>query len=153
MFLISDTHYYDFVIGAGKLVASTKIDATNKMLAIKVRATTGSNHTIKILSIGNREHFLLSPCANRLLQVVPSLISKYFTKYLIIFKHFQVPGITLHGTVMWFPEQFIMAHLPAVAKVMDKKLVQTLASNRHAFLQSKAANTTSDTKQLHHQVI
>lgn len=65
----------------------------------------------------------------------------------------KVPGITLHGNVMWFPEQFIMAHLPSVAKMMDKKLVQTLASNRHTFLQSSAQSSHMETKQLHHQAL
>ncbi len=69
------------------------------------------------------------------------------------FSFSQVPGVTLYGTVMWFPEQFVMAHLPAVAKIMEKKLVQTLASNRHTFLQNRATSSTLDTKQLHHQVI
>ena len=64
----------------------------------------------------------------------------------------KVPGVTLHGKVMWFPEQFVMSHLPSMAKLMDKKLVQTLASNRHLFLQSKAQSCQNDNKMLHQQV-
>ena len=64
----------------------------------------------------------------------------------------KVPGVTLHGKVMWFPEQFVMSHLPSMAKLMDKKLVQSLASNRHVFLQSKAQSCQNDNKMLHQQV-
>ena len=68
------------------------------------------------------------------------------------FDFFQVPGVTLHGQVMWFPEQFLISHLSAVAKMMDKKLVQTLSSNRHNYLQAKAQSCQNDLKQYHHQV-
>ena len=68
------------------------------------------------------------------------------------FNFFQVPGVTLHGQVMWFPEQFLISHLSAVAKMMDKKLVQTLSSNRHNYLQAKAQSCQNDLKQYHHQV-
>ena len=60
--------------------------------------------------------------------------------------------MTLHGQVMWFPEQFLISHLSAVAKLMDKKLVQNLSSNRHSFLQTKAQSCQNDLKQCHHQV-
>ena len=74
-------------------------------------------------------------------------------KNIYIFKNFQVPGVTLHGQVMWFPEQFLISHLSAVAKMMDKKLVQTLSSNRHNYLQAKAQSCQNDVKQYHHQVM
>ena len=45
-----------------------------------------------------------------------------------------------------------MAHLPSAAKLMDKKLVQTLATNRHMFLQNYAQTCQNETKLLHHQV-
>ena len=53
---------------------------------------------------------------------------------------------------MWFPEQFIMAQMPQVAKLMDKKLVQTLATNRHSFLQNKSQSCVADVKAFHLQV-
>ena len=71
---------------------------------------------------------------------------------IFLFFFFQVPGVTLHGQVMWFPEQFLISHLSAVAKMMDKKLVQTLSSNRHNYLQAKAQSCQNDLKQYHHQV-
>lgn len=64
----------------------------------------------------------------------------------------KVPGVTLHGNVMWFPEQFLLANLPSLAKSVDKKLMQVLASNRQTFLQAKGQSASLDTKQLHHQL-
>ena len=58
----------------------------------------------------------------------------------------------MHGKVMWFPEQFIMAHLPAAAKLMEKKLAQALASNRHLHLQNYSQSCQTETKLIHHQV-
>ena len=48
------------MIGADVLVASFLLIVFCAQLAAKVRSSAGSNHTIKILSIGNQEHFLLS---------------------------------------------------------------------------------------------
>ena len=60
--------------------------------------------------------------------------------------------MSLHGNVMWFPEQFIMTHLPAAAKLMDKKFVQILASNRHLYLQNYEQNCVLETKSAHNEV-
>ena len=54
---------------------------------------------------------------------------------------------------MWFPEQFFISHLAAAAKLIDnKKLQQTLASNRHGFLQARTQSCQNDLKQNHFQV-
>nr|XP_055047573.1 WASH complex subunit 4 [Misgurnus anguillicaudatus] len=50
----------------------------------------------------------------------------------------KVPAVTLVANIVWFPDTFLTNKVPAAAKLMDKKSLQTIISNRDAYLQQKA---------------
>lgn len=50
----------------------------------------------------------------------------------------KVPAVTLAANIIWFPDTFLLSKVPAAAKLMDKKSIQSLRSSRDAFLQQKA---------------
>ncbi len=42
----------------------------------------------------------------------------------------QVPGLTLYGNVMWFPDQFLLVHMNSTSQVIDKKLIQNMTAGK-----------------------
>lgn len=55
-----------------------------------------------------------------------------------LFWLFQVPAVTLAANIIWFPDTFLINKVPAAAKLMDKKSLQSIRSSRDVFLQQKA---------------
>ncbi|XP_066997256.2 WASH complex subunit 4 isoform X2 [Anabrus simplex] len=51
---------------------------------------------------------------------------------------FQIPVVTLLGNVLWFPEPFLLANLPVLAKSIDKKAQQAVTTYRQQYLQQKS---------------
>jgi len=135
----------EFLYCIRTLMAEVEVDFNSQATA------ASSNYSVVAAEPDNRLKlvglFCLIALHNRLFHTIDK---KLLNKIWELCKKF--PGVTLHGKVMWFPEQFIMAHLPSVAKLMDKKLVQTLATNRHMFLQNYAQGCQNETKLLHHQL-
>ncbi|XP_069694005.1 WASH complex subunit 4 isoform X2 [Periplaneta americana] len=64
----------------------------------------------------------------------------------------KIPAVTLVGNVLWFPEQFLLAHLTHMAKLIDKKTQQAVQSRRQAFLQQKAQNLPRECQTLNLQI-
>uniref|UniRef100_A0A673Y1T1 WASH complex subunit 4 n=1 Tax=Salmo trutta TaxID=8032 RepID=A0A673Y1T1_SALTR len=56
----------------------------------------------------------------------------------------KVPAVTLTSNIIWFPDTFLMAKVPAAAKLMDKKSVQSIRAQRDAYLQQRAQTLTKD---------
>ncbi|KAK1789807.1 hypothetical protein P4O66_015690 [Electrophorus voltai] len=56
----------------------------------------------------------------------------------------KVPAVTLTANIIWFPDTFLINKVPAAAKLVDKKSVQTIRSSRDVFLQQKAQTLTKD---------
>ncbi|XP_061108676.1 WASH complex subunit 4 isoform X2 [Conger conger] len=56
----------------------------------------------------------------------------------------KVPAVTLTANIIWFSDSFLMAKVPAAAKMMDKKILQSIKVQREAFLQQKAQSLTKD---------
>uniref|UniRef100_A0A672LNI4 WASH complex subunit 4 n=1 Tax=Sinocyclocheilus grahami TaxID=75366 RepID=A0A672LNI4_SINGR len=56
----------------------------------------------------------------------------------------QVPAVTLAANIIWFPDTFLISKVPAAAKLMDKKSIQSIRSSRDAFLQQKAQTLMKD---------
>lgn len=54
------------------------------------------------------------------------------------FSLLQVPAVTLAANIIWFPDTFLINKVPAAAKLLDKKSIQSIRSSRDAFLQQKA---------------
>ena len=75
---------------------------------------------------------------------------KLFNKVVELCK--KVSTICLHGNIMWFPEQFLLEHLPALAQTVDKKIWQSFSANRQNFLQTKSLSALQDSKQFHNQL-
>ena len=50
----------------------------------------------------------------------------------------KVPNVTLFGSVLWFPDQFLYEHLPVMMQNVDKKQMHVIGSSRHQALQSNA---------------
>lgn len=55
---------------------------------------------------------------------------------------FQVPAVTLIANIIWFPDTFLIAKVPAGAKMMDKKSLQTIRAHRDTYLQQRAQTLT-----------
>ncbi|KAI7811908.1 WASH complex subunit 4 [Triplophysa rosa] len=56
----------------------------------------------------------------------------------------KVPAVTLTANIVWFPDTFLINKVPAAAKLMDKKSIQSIRSNRDTFLQQKAQMLIKD---------
>ncbi|KTF76376.1 hypothetical protein cypCar_00045650, partial [Cyprinus carpio] len=56
----------------------------------------------------------------------------------------KVPAVTLAANIIWFPDTFLLSKVPAAAKLMDKKSIQSIRSSRDAFLQQKAQTLMKD---------
>ncbi|XP_062316984.1 WASH complex subunit 4 isoform X1 [Osmerus eperlanus] len=56
----------------------------------------------------------------------------------------KVPAVTLTANIIWFPDAFLIAKVPAAAKLMDRKSLQAIRAQRDAFLQHKAQTLTKD---------
>ena len=64
----------------------------------------------------------------------------------------KLPSICLFGNVMWFPEQFLLEHLPVLSQTVDKKVWSVFSPNRQTYLQNKSSSATNDIKQFHLQL-
>ena len=60
----------------------------------------------------------------------------------LFFASFQVPCVTLIGNITWFPTDFLLKKLPHMAKALDKKAQQAVASGRTTWLQTKTQTLT-----------
>lgn len=60
----------------------------------------------------------------------------------------QIPAVTLYANIIWFPEQFLVSHIPQLNKVIDKKAQQQVSAARQAFLNLKAQSLPKEV-QLH----
>lgn len=58
----------------------------------------------------------------------------------------KIPAVTLVGNILWFPEQFLLAHLTNLAKLMDKKTQQAVQSRRQTYLQQKAQSLPKEAR-------
>lgn len=56
----------------------------------------------------------------------------------------KVPAVTLAANIIWFPDTFLINKVPAAAKLMDKKSLQSIRSSRDVFLQQKAQTLMKD---------
>uniref|UniRef100_A0A673GME4 WASH complex subunit 4 n=1 Tax=Sinocyclocheilus rhinocerous TaxID=307959 RepID=A0A673GME4_9TELE len=56
----------------------------------------------------------------------------------------KVPAVTLAANIIWFQDTFLISKVPAAAKLMDKKSIQSIRSSRDAFLQQKAQTLMKD---------
>lgn len=54
----------------------------------------------------------------------------------------QVPAVTLTANIIWFPDTFLIAKVPAAAKLMDKKSLQAIRAQRDTYLQQRAQTLT-----------
>nr|XP_033806701.1 LOW QUALITY PROTEIN: WASH complex subunit 4 [Geotrypetes seraphini] len=56
----------------------------------------------------------------------------------------KVPAITLTGNIIWFADNFLLQKVPASTKLLDKKSIQAIKTQRESFLQQKALSLTKD---------
>ena len=60
--------------------------------------------------------------------------------------------VCLYGNVMWFPDQFLLEHLPVLSQTVDKKIWTSFSPNRQNYLQQKSSSAVQDIKQFHLQL-
>ena len=46
----------------------------------------------------------------------------------------QIPAVHVVGNLVWFHSDFMLRHLPYMAKVVDKKLIEQMRSFRQQYL-------------------
>ncbi|TRY86275.1 hypothetical protein DNTS_009307 [Danionella cerebrum] len=56
----------------------------------------------------------------------------------------KVPAVTLAANIIWFPDTFLINKVPAAAKLLDKKSIQSVQSSRDVFLQQKTQALMKD---------
>ncbi|KAJ0069384.1 hypothetical protein NL108_004201, partial [Boleophthalmus pectinirostris] len=56
----------------------------------------------------------------------------------------KVPAVTLTANIIWFPDTFLVSKVPAAAKLMDKKSIQSIKAQRDAYLQQRAQTLSKD---------
>ncbi|KAF3854570.1 hypothetical protein F7725_022625 [Dissostichus mawsoni] len=71
-----------------------------------------------------------------------SVDKKFYKALLDVCK--KVPAVTLTANIIWFPDTFLIAKVPAAAKLMDKKSLQAIRAQRDAYLQQRAVTLTKD---------
>ncbi|KAL6107078.1 washc4 [Pungitius sinensis] len=71
-----------------------------------------------------------------------SVDKKFYKALLDICK--KVPAVTLTANIIWFPDAFLIAKVPAAAKLMDKKSLLAIRAQRDAYLQQRAQTLTKD---------
>uniref|UniRef100_A0A8C5N788 WASH complex subunit 4 n=1 Tax=Gouania willdenowi TaxID=441366 RepID=A0A8C5N788_GOUWI len=71
-----------------------------------------------------------------------SVDKKLFKSLLDVCK--KVPAVTLIANIIWFPDTFLIAKVPAAAKLMDKKSLQNIRAQRDTYLQQRAQMLTKD---------
>ncbi|XP_037306839.2 WASH complex subunit 4 isoform X2 [Pungitius pungitius] len=71
-----------------------------------------------------------------------SVDKKFYKALLDICK--KVPAVTLTANIVWFPDAFLVAKVPAAAKLMDKKSLLAIRAQRDACLQQRAQTLTKD---------
>ena len=64
----------------------------------------------------------------------------------------KLPSIGLYSNLMWFPDQFLLEHLPALTQLTDKKIWSSFSPNRQNYLQLKSSSAAQDIKQFHLQL-
>nr|CAD7424465.1 unnamed protein product [Timema monikensis] len=57
-----------------------------------------------------------------------------------------IPSVTLYGNVLWYPEHFLVTHLPHMNKLIDKKAQQSSVLNQQNYLQQKSQSLQKDTQ-------
>ncbi|KAM8892117.1 WASH complex subunit 4 isoform 1-T2 [Spinachia spinachia] len=71
-----------------------------------------------------------------------SVDKKFYKALLDICK--KVPAVTLTANITWFPDAFLLAKVPAAAKLMDKKSLLAIRAQRDAYLQQRAQTLAKD---------
>lgn len=71
-----------------------------------------------------------------------SIDKKFYKALLDVCK--KVPAVTLTANIIWFPDTFLVAKVPAGAKLMDKKSLQAIKAHRDTYLQQRAQTLTKD---------
>lgn len=71
-----------------------------------------------------------------------SVDKKFYKALLDVCK--KVPAVTLTSNIIWFPDTFLIAKVPAAAKLMDKKSLQAIRAQRDTFLQQRAQTLAKD---------
>ncbi|XP_066561354.1 WASH complex subunit 4 [Amia ocellicauda] len=56
----------------------------------------------------------------------------------------KVPAVTLTSNIIWFSDAFLVNKVPAAAKLLDKKSLQSIRAQRDSFLQQKAQTLAKD---------
>ncbi|KAI1883407.1 hypothetical protein AGOR_G00231120 [Albula goreensis] len=56
----------------------------------------------------------------------------------------KVPAVTLTANIIWYSDAFLVSKVPAAAKLMDKKSLQSIRAQRETYLQQKAQTLTKE---------
>ncbi|RMC03042.1 hypothetical protein DUI87_20235 [Hirundo rustica rustica] len=75
-------------------------------------------------------------------QIFRTVDKKFYKSLLDVCK--KVPAITLTANIIWFADNFLIQKIPAAAKLLDKKSIHTVKTQRENFLQQRAQSLTKD---------
>ncbi|KAJ7414790.1 WASH complex subunit 4 [Willisornis vidua] len=75
-------------------------------------------------------------------QIFRTVDKKFYKSLLDVCK--KVPAITLTANIIWFADNFLIQKIPSAAKLLDKKSIHTVKTQRENFLQQRAQSLTKD---------
>ncbi|KFW84329.1 WASH complex subunit 7, partial [Manacus vitellinus] len=75
-------------------------------------------------------------------QIFRTVDKKFYKSLLDVCK--KVPAITLTANIIWFADNFLIQKIPAAAKLVDKKSIHSVKTQRENFLQQRAQSLTKD---------
>ncbi|KYO36435.1 WASH complex subunit 4 [Alligator mississippiensis] len=75
-------------------------------------------------------------------QIFRTVDKKFYKSLLDVCK--KVPAVTLTANIIWFADNFLIQKMPAAAKLLDKKSIHAIKTQRESFLQQKAQLLTKE---------
>ncbi|KAL5013534.1 hypothetical protein ScPMuIL_007804 [Solemya velum] len=67
--------------------------------------------------------------------------------------HKKIPAVHLVGNILWFPTNFLLAKLPHMTKIVDRKAEQAVLTGRQTWLQQKNQSIVRDMQAIQAQVL
>ncbi|MEE6480161.1 hypothetical protein FKM82_012478, partial [Ascaphus truei] len=75
-------------------------------------------------------------------QIFRNVDKKFYKSLLDVCK--KVPSIALTANIIWYADSFLIQKVPAAAKLLDRKSLHSIKTQRESYLQTKAQSLTKD---------
>nr|CAD7399771.1 unnamed protein product [Timema cristinae] len=126
---------------------STSKESTQVMNARDVHFQRAVEQSFTAIKIDVGKNVLLAEELHLYLKISLNTLESKFTEQLDFESaELWIPSVTLYGNVLWYPEHFLVTHLPHMNKLIDKKAQQSSVLNQQNYLQQKSQSLQKDTQ-------